>query len=197
MAAMNAGSATRRSATAAGCLLAAVLAVWGAEQPSKPGDPNAPADPNGRAVRTFTNKDLGKYRSSKPADVVVGTTPAAPAGEEAAAPEELFPDEKERRIADLRKEIEAGRGRLDAIDQRLKSVSNPFLPRPSVSEEEKEAEAGLDSKAIRERLLAERSEVERKIAALEADLEKTVMMPVKPRKLPAAASAPGPPPSQP
>ena len=52
---MNAGPATRRSApsgrlavAAAGCLLAAALAVPGAEQPSKPGDPNAPAAPWGR-----------------------------------------------------------------------------------------------------------------------------------------------------
>ncbi len=152
--------------------------------------------------RVFTNKDLKKYRGlagrgSRPAAVVIDTTPPALSTAPGEAPEGLPPGEKDRRIAELRGEIAEAEGRIAALDQRERSVRNPFLPRPQLSDEEREAEAGLGSDQILERIQAERAGLQEMIASLRDELARVVATPAVPRTQPPPSNPPAPPPPQP
>jgi hypothetical protein len=191
--------AARAPAAALIVVLAAAPAAGGAacaaeESPasSKEGaaaDPNVPSRPPARGAekpRVYTNKDLEKYRSGRargPAPLVVDTAALAERENEAAAPaaEALDPEEKERRLAETRRGIEEAEARIAEIDARLRSVANPFLPRPAVSEEERKAEAGLDARQIQANLLAEKAVLARQIETLRGDLDRLAAAPVKPR----------------
>ena len=160
-------------------------------RPSRPADPNA-ADPNARA-RVYTNKDLAKYGWAKSRAVVVDTTPKAA---EEVAPEDdsaLYLDEKERRLDEVREKIGAAEARIAEIQTRLRSLANPFLPRPQVSEEEREAEAGMGAKERFTRLSSEKAALEKEIEALKAEQDRLLTAPTRPRSV-AAPTNPGAPP---
>lgn len=151
--------------------------------------------------KVYTNKDLHKYRGrtgrSRPAPVVIDTTQPALSTAPGEAPEGLPPGERDRRIAGLRKEIAEAEARIAALDQRERSVRNPFLPRPQLSDEEREAEAGLGSNQIVQRIQAERAELQGTIASLRDELARVAATPARPRTQPLPSTPPTPPPPQP
>jgi exonuclease VII small subunit len=184
-------------------VLAALLLTAGtlaaAGEGAKPPDPNAPnAKTSGTKPakqRVFTNKDLEKYKSaSRPGVVVVdmntlqGPKADAPDPNDTGIPTAA---EKEQRLRELRNQIQSLEAQIAALDQRLKSNSNPFLPRPALSEEEKRAQAGMDGRQIQAKIEADRAEVTAKLAAARAEMEKLIATPVRPANVvPSATAAP-------
>ncbi len=169
-------------------LLTALTPTVAAPEGEKPPDPNAPVP----APRVFTNKDLARYRSARrPANLVVDTT-ALKQGQEGGEPpadEALYPDEKERRIGEVQQSIREAEARIADLDKRSRSLANPFLPRPQVSQEEKDTEASMDARQILAKVQAEKADLEGKIAALKAEMDRLIAAPTRPR----GASAPAPP----
>ncbi len=137
------------------------------DQPVKPGD------------RVFTNEDLRRYRSrvkaSVPSTLVVDMTAPRPGAEP--APEAMDPDVKQRRVGAIQEEIRQDEERLRALDDRTRSLHNPFLPRPKLSEEEKQSEAGLDSRQILDMVNAERATLQARMTELRAELQSLARAP--------------------
>lgn len=187
-----------RSTPLLAALVLAAGSLAGAAESAKPADPNSPkaqAHAQPAKPRVFTNKDLEKYKSaSRPGPLVVdmntlqGPKADAPDPNATGAPTAA---EKEQRLKELRNDIQSLEAQAAALDQRLKSVSNPFLPRPALSEEEKRAEAGMDGRQIQAKVEADRAEITAKLAAARAELDKLIATPVRPANVvPSATAAP-------
>jgi hypothetical protein len=174
-----------------------------AEEESKAEEPGSERQEKekGAKPKVFTNKDLLKYHGrtgrSRPPSVVIDTTQPELSTGPGEAPEGLPQDAKDRRTAELRKEIAEAEARIAALDQRERSVRNPFLPRPQLSDEERVAEAGLGSNQILERIQAERAELQGTIASLRDELARVAATPVRPRTQAPPSTPPTPPPPQP
>ncbi len=149
------------------------------EAENEAGSEEAGSDSAAKALaegqRVFTNDDLRRYRrvakATKPTNIVVDMTrpkPGEPGAEQAGA---MDPAERQRRLEAIREEMRQADERIKVIDARTRSLHNPFLPRPKVSEEEKAAEAGMDARQIVEALAAERAEIQARLAELKAELE--------------------------
>src|SRR5260221_10078221 len=154
-----------------------------------------PADPNGKAAaaskpapatkRTFTNKDLEKYRSARSSgNLVVDMNAVQRAKDEASPPKDenaIYPDEKARRIADLQQSIKEAEARGADLDKRLAFLANPYLPPPQVSADEVQAQKGMSQKEAYQALQAEKAALVEKIAGLHADLDRLIATPTQPR----------------
>ncbi len=132
--------------------------------------------------RVFTNDDLRRYRSRAkvPANVAIVVDMTAQKPGEAPAPESMDPAVKQGRIDGIQEEIHQAEERLRAIDARTRSVHNIFLPRPKLSEEERHAEAGLDSRQILDVLNAERATLQARLTELRAELQALTRTPATP-----------------
>jgi len=140
--------------------------------PAFAGEEKKPASDSDKP-KVYTNKDLAKYKGMSPPSPrgkVVDLTAKRPEASKP-APAAMTPAEKEQRIANLKQQIAAAKARVADIDKRVRSLHNPFLPKPEVSEDERQAEAGLDTVGILEKVQAEKDDLTAQIADLEAELE--------------------------
>ncbi|MEE9217842.1 MAG: hypothetical protein V3U98_02115 [Acidobacteriota bacterium] len=69
----------------------------------------------------------------------------------------------ERKIAEAQERIRALEERLAYLGRKKASVQNPFLPRPPLSEEDRQAEAGMDGGARLGRVEGQISDTRRKL----------------------------------
>ena len=189
-----------RAALILGIALLVTPVLGAAEGGAKPPDPNAPRDPNAAAQRVYTNKDLARYRAEvPPARVIVDTTALGKKDEGAPAPSEvLYPEEKERRMAEIEKAIEDAEAELARVEVRSTAVVNPLKERriAAPTEEEIKAESGLGRSQVYANLQAQKADLEKKIADLRSDLATLIATPTKPRGV-AAPTNPNAPPPQP
>jgi hypothetical protein len=144
-------------------------------------------------VRVYTNEDLKKYKGKtrKRKGRIVSTFKALPLPGDIPPAGAITEQEKQRRTAALNREIEKAEARIVFIDQRLKSIQNPFLPRTQVKEDEKQLEAGMDARQISEKLKAERASLQERLAQYRIDLKLLAATPILPASQQAAGIASG------
>jgi hypothetical protein len=176
----------------AAALLVAVPPVLAAGGSSSEGENEAEAEEGEKESqeRVYTNEDLQRYRSKagrKGALVVDMTAKGTPGSGTMAGVAAMDAGAKKKRMAELEKEIQEAEERIRAIDARERSLRNPFLPRPALTEKEAADEAGMDSRQKLEQLQAERAALAKKLPGLRADLETLARTPT----LPADAGPPG------
>jgi hypothetical protein len=203
MSTMNERSAGRAATLPLALSLAAVLALAAPGTGLLAGEDEAKSNEKSEAAekkaaekseskpRVYTNKDLARYRREGGRRITIVDTTGSMAPDVAKPPSEvLYPDEKKRRLAEIEAEIAAAGARIAALELRGRSVANPYLPRPQISEEEREAEAGMDSRQIQEKIRAERAELEKRLADLRAEQARVSATPTRPRSQTTPADAP-------
>lgn len=132
--------------------------------------------------RIFTNEDLKKYRlrareTARRGDTLVVDTTPEPPGEPPAAG--LPPAEKARRKADLEARVKQSEERLLAIAARRRSLRNPFLPRPELSEQERIQSAGKSAVEQLKMLDSEEAEIRARLVRLREELAALARMPTR------------------
>ncbi len=115
--------------------------------------PPAPAGPEGPHV--YTNKDLSRYAKVKEEfglrDGVVtvdlsGKAAAKEPAQDGQPPSGLTRQEREKQITEARAEMTQLTEEIAYLEKRIPSLHNPFLPRPTLTEEDKLAESGMDNR---------------------------------------------------
>lgn len=79
---------------------------------------------------------------------------------------------KEAKLLEKEGRVKDAEMRLDYLKKKRAAIQNPFLPRPEVSEEDLQAEAGMDNAKRLERTGKQIEDAEENVRRMEAEIEK-------------------------
>jgi len=157
--------------------------------------PLSPAGPEGPHV--YTNKDLSRYAKVKEefglrdGVVTVDLSDRQTESQSAAGDEEprsgLTRQERNRQIAEAQAEMAQLTEEIAYLQKRIPSLHNPFLPRPTLTEQDKLAESGMDNRERLDRVTARLSDANTQLDATKKRLAELYDTP--PIDEPADASA--------
>jgi hypothetical protein len=146
----------------------------------------APARPAGSGPRVFTNKDLTAYGrnpwvgSSRPPASASGTEEPYSEPEQDAGPQ-MTRQEINQYKAQVQQEITALTADLESLKKQAASLHNPFLPRATPNEQDKEAAAGKDGKQRLEYVNGRIEESQKRLAEAKGKMEQLdAIKPVEP-----------------